>query len=421
MIFETLRQDLTRAEQKAFRGAADALIFEQPTPLTLSKRAIPELSHKLQDAFLAQDKACEEALSKYVNDAVTLALEALNVGSKKEGVSDTPMPEKVPQERMPETQTEAFLRISNMYILTRRATLTNSYSTWGFTPKLAGQKTKERNFEFDIDGKNCFGVVQALGGMYRAMGLDFEMGISADHPFAIVNVEGKTYLSSLYGVAEARGTFETVNGYKEYVPAHEDNLRYKKIVVWNFDEALVYELLENLEVLRQMSLNKAVENLPGTEEPGKKIAAENAAALQAASWRDIQKKLVPKLTRYFEETDDIWKKEKDNVMAELVLDLMFREILTSSMKKTSLKDLEFNDFKKQFLPVAHQYGAQINDHIMDGVPFSADIPHDVSEFSANAKEMLDAIPDKKLRDAIKAYFLVPFKQKLTEDPDRPTL
>jgi hypothetical protein len=244
------------------------------------------------------------------------------------------------------------------------------------------------------------------------------MGITADHPFAIVDIEGKTYLASLYGIHEAKGTFEPHGGYKTYTPSPEDKIPYKLMTVWNFDEALVYELLENLEVLRQISLGNEIENLPRTLESGKQIAEQYKDQLQATSWRDIQNKVLPELSEYFRDTDNTWKLEVDRVGVERWTNELFKQVMEAGQSATTLKDLPFDEFKKQFLPIAKEHKKTVADLMTSDTEPPSETPLDVVNFAKRAREAISAIDIPELRDEVTRGFLRPFVEKqesLTEE------
>src|SRR6185436_21137977 len=106
------------------------------------------------------------------------------------------------------TPTEAFLTTTQLFLFGKIFDDSDPYNAWGFTPRFAELQDESGKTFPEKEGSNCLGAVLTLGAIYHKMGIPCEMGITADHPFAIVEVEGKTYLSSLYGVEEAKGTFE---------------------------------------------------------------------------------------------------------------------------------------------------------------------------------------------------------------------
>lgn len=415
---------LTRQEQRAFSELAGTLIFDSPVNLKLSRKTVPALAHQVQDEFLRQELAHEQAKLDWVQDAVQKVLQVGAELARKKADASQRVPAaqpEPPQESPPrkvaafiqekESVTEAFIQTSEQYLVGRGVDDSNPYNAWGFTPKLAGALTRDVGFSFGKDGCNCFGVVQILGGLYRKMGFDFQMGITVNHPFAIVEVEGKTYLSSLYGVHEAKGTFETHDGYKLYKPSPEDDLPYTLMVVRDFDEALVYELLENFEVLRQMSLGNKVSNLPGTEESGMKIAEQHRGLLQSASWRSLQEKLFPELSDYFRQHAVEWGKEQERDVIVRRVWQESKKLLQDGKSATSYRALPFDTFIEQFVPLAKSHGQAIKNFIAADVELDEEIPADVVLFSQKVKETLTAITEPEVRQKVTERFLQPFTSK----------
>lgn len=409
------RESLTAREQQAFKTLADTLIFETPTDLALSKKNISALSRLVQESFRKQDELHEQAKHEFFQDLIT---RALSDARKVIGQDPPEAPQNnenggVEEEKKIDERsfTEKVLGAAQMYTVSHGSQYwqTQGYGAWGFTPKIAGIRTKDFDRPYERDGKNCFGVVQGLGALFNKMGLECEMGITVDHPFAIVQVEGKTYLASLYGVHEAKGTFEMREGYKMYKPSPEDNIPYTLMTVWNFDEALVYELLENFEVLRQMSLGNKIENLPGTEESGMKIAEQYKNVLQAASWRDMQKKLVPRLAEYFRDEQSAWAIEQERRRLLLEVNRLSLHVMTSAQSAMSMRNETLDLLKEKFLPQAKFHSKAIAEFISSGVEFDASVvPEDVVLFFKKAKEELSAIESDELRDTVTQKVLRPF-------------
>ena len=418
------RESLNLREQQAFSEISDTLIFETPQHFKLSRKSIPEYSRRVQEEFLTGEIAHEQAKLDWVDTTMKKMLEdaAKFLGKKDEKPAEeiiADMPEKrrargFIQEK--DTPTEAFLKTTEAYLTGRGVDDSNPYNAWGFTPKLANGKTERDQgvWEFGKSGSNCFGVVQTLGALYNRMGLDFEMGITADHPFAIAYVEGKTYLSSLFGVHEAKGSFEMRDGHKLYIPSPEDKIPYKLMSVWNFDEGLVYEQLENFEVLRQMSLGNKVRNLPRSEESGKALAEQHHGTLQNASWRTLQKKLTPHLAAYFQNTRVQWEMELERVSMMREMHKFFDEVMEAGKSVTTMKDLPLKEFRKQFLPLAKLHGKAVADIVRERAQPGADTPPDVVAFAHAAKRVLSAIPIPELQAEVTQSFLRPFEEKELE-------
>ena len=238
------------------------------------------------------------------------------------------------------------------------------------------------------------------------------MGITADHPFLIVDVEGKKYLASLGGAHEAKGSFEVKDGYTMYVPAEEDDIPYSMMLVWDFDEALVHEQLENFEVLRQLSLGADVYTLPDTRESGIEIAKEYKDVLQATSWRDIQHKITPELSQYFRTHRDAWEEEIELLAVRRQLNTFFKETLECGKEATSFHGHSLSDFKKEFLPIAQKHRTAVVDLIKHGVACPPETPEDVVLFAEAVQKRLAAIPNSEdegaLRESLTKLVLVPF-------------
>ncbi len=409
-------------EQRAFQELAQALIFERPSPIALSRKTVPELSRRIQDESFAQDEEHEGAKQRHMHELIERALKDIKAIVPGLDEVESPTPEPKPRyveellgpQKEDETPTEAFKRVTQMYLAVRKLDDSSGYGAWGFTPKIAGMHTRESVFEIGNDGKNCFGAVQSLGALYARMGLKFDMGLTADHPFAVVEVEGKTYLASLFGVHEAKGEFEERDGYREYRPSPEDEIPYKLMTVWNFDEALVYELLENFEALRQMSLGTKVHNLPGTYESGMKIASEHTGVLQAISWSRLQEKVTPRLAAYFREHKDMWKNEIETRHFDREAIYLTVRALRSACTETSLKDETPESFNKKFLALAKPHRDAIVGYMSSDAQFGAGVPDDVASFFRELRAQVEHVENPALREAVRKYVLRPFTSEEVE-------
>lgn len=429
-LFERMnRESLEKREQEAFGELTDTLVFGSPQHFRISRGNISEYSRLVQDTFRTQDERQEGEKQLFMHELISSALSSLKatrdeIAAQRKGASPAAIQREprvdtdskkasMPEEK---TVTEEFLSSTKMY-LSRHGRLywqDHRYGAWGFTPMLADSKTEEYERPYERDGKNCFGVVQALGARFREMGLPYQMGITADHPFAIVEVEGKTYFASLYGVHEAKGKFQQADGFKTYAPSEEDELPYRIMLVWDFDEALLYEQLENFEILRQMSLGNEVENLPGTKESGMKIAEQHRGTLQGANWRTLQQKLVPKLAAYFRDHAEEWNVEIERMHLDRELTHTYNEIMTAAQQATSFKGRSYDDFLKEFLPVAKQHSDAISHYLMKGIEMPIDASEDVRSFAREVKGMMDTVAHPQLKEQLIKAFLRPFRQSELE-------
>jgi Na+-translocating ferredoxin:NAD+ oxidoreductase RnfC subunit len=160
-----------------------------------------------------------------------------------------------------------------------------------------------------------------------------------------------------------------------------------------------------------MSLGNTVENLPGTEESGMKLAEQHRGTLQGASWRAIQEKVTPQLAAYFHDHEHEWAAELERISFHREINHFFKEVTDAGQSATSMKDLPFDDFRKQFLPIAKEHSQAIVNLVVSGVECGPETPVDVVLFAQRAKDVLEAIPIPELRTEVTQGFLRPFVEK----------
>ena len=186
------------------------------------------------------------------------------------------------------------------------------------------------------------------------------MAISIDHPEVLVHTDGEYFFLNLDkdGIVkeELPCTEEKKVGYQilrlkpEY--KYEDIFTQKLYFVLDFDDAVLFEILENIEILRRMSLGIEVESLPGTYADGMKIAKDYAEVLQATDWGILQAKLFPEIVNIFYENEEEFANERKEVLAHRVITLaneIFKEALVIAQGETSLSNKDFKSAQEIIL------------------------------------------------------------------------
>jgi hypothetical protein len=123
------------------------------------------------------------------------------------------------------------------------------------------------------------------------------------------------------------------------------------MLIHDFDNCVLYEILENMEMLRLISLGIDKTRLPETFDEGFAIANDFADILQKIDWKSLASKLFPDITRSIVENNDDWQKELEQMIpirkqhhAENVFFLATKE----AQKETEYKHFEYRKGQNAF-------------------------------------------------------------------------
>lgn len=381
--------------QEAFAKLGQELIFTKPVGEKINRNTAAAISRKIQDEMVDMEDDNQIKMRSYVtNQIVNLSLINTETGEIKKTETDEQESKYVSvfdQYQEKKMGDEEFLKtFTDFYVDRPVYDASHQYDGWGFTPKLI----KELDEDWKDAGlhkikRNCFGNVIGLGAYYRKRGLRFDMGITADHPYAVVYLDSGTYLADIGGVRKIQGEIEDHGTYKMYRPTAENGIVSHMILIHNFDDGVLYEILENMEVLRRMSLGKDVVNLPNTREDGLKIAEAHKETLQQINWKDLQSKLFPGIASSFADNKEAWGKEIEDIAKERPMHYaqkVFFDALKKAQWKTTFAGTSFPEGQQALLKEFETYQDKIVAYVRDDVPFDDSVSENTKNFFVRLKE-----------------------------------
>ncbi len=377
MLFQKI-YGISRNEQQAFKGLADALIFNEPLECELNTKNLPRIAQKLRNEMIDLDTRSQRKARVYS--------ETLFAGLEFNGKKIFPEENRT----VTDYELNGFLREIHGQIRSSDRTFmigfTNSYAKrdpiyqqymydkWGFTPRLAELKRKD-DHEFLTKvavRKNCFGTTLGLGSYFGVRGLKFDLAITADHPYVVVYLGKETYLASLGLPIKMHNKIIECDGYKTYRPHPKDNLPHSFMVIHDFDRGILYETLENMEMLRLISKGVDVTRLPRTFEEGFEVADMHREILQRTNWKILATKLFPEITRSLLENKEDWQHELDHIIPlrkELHAQNVYFKASIEAQKSTFYKNFEFRQGQLALMKEFKMHGKEIIDFLRRDIPF----------------------------------------------------
>jgi hypothetical protein len=360
--------ELPKNYQEAFTDVLNKLVFTEPANISITRENVKTISQKIQDEYIDLDDSLQTKRRAYLNNMFKIKEEEPKFSILAQAMDK---PEKDFIEHMTMI-TGAYQQIDDGV----------QYYNWGFTPKLAQNANGK-----DI-GRNCFGVTSFIGAACKKRGIKIDMGITPDHPYVVAYLDDGVYLADGQNhLQKVSGSLEEHGDYKIYRPTEEDKLLQKMIMIENFDDAVVYAVLENIEVLRQVSLGNKDITLPGSYEKGVEIATANKELLQKVDWKDVQKKLFPEIDKSFLDNINEWSTEVKKVSEhrkESFIQHLFIELSHKALSETSFKDKteeELAEMGKLF----QQHEKEILQFLKIGAPFAETIPDDIQKYFSSIK------------------------------------
>lgn len=360
--------ELPKNYQEAFADVLNKLVFTEPANIPITRENVKTISQKIQDEYI------------YIHEE--LQMERRNMFKFLHDETKEPRYKLLGEKEMDMSE-EDFLE---NFIETIRAINVvddgHNYYSWGFTPKLA------EGIDKGSISKNCFGMTTFIGALCQKRGLKVDMGITPDHPYVFVHTKNGIYIADGQTKTQKTiGFFEEHGDYKIYRPTKEDDVLTNMIMVENFDDAVVYAILENIEVLRQVSLGNKDITLPGSYEKGMEIANENKELLQKVNWKDMQKKLFPEIDKSFLDNIGEWSTEVKKVSEhrkESFIQHLFMGLSHKALGETSFKgksEEELIEMGNMFL----KYGNEIMQFLKNGISFDGTVPDDVQKYFSSIK------------------------------------
>ncbi len=366
-----MTQKISRHYQEAFRSLANALIFTNPVDITISRKNIRSISQKIQEQFIGLDTSHQEQLDKLF----TLGGEPIN----RCILSDRYL-------QMDDVQfVEDFSKIFKYF---QGISDDIGYSGWGCTPRLASGANGM------TIARNCLGIITTLGAYFKKKGIAIEFGLGADHPFIFAHTDDGMYVTDGFCPRKMVVPLNDYGSYKLYRPSDEERTLHQMVFVFNFDDAVLYTVLESMEALRRMSLGEKGIHLPGGYESGMAIAEPHAELLQKINWKDLQAHLFPEMTAAFRSHCQEWSEEvslihthrKKQDIAHLLaqgINLAMEELNHASPDESGLKKALHH-----VLLAASIHETEVSSFLREGKSFSGAVHPDVVGFFSILEQKL---------------------------------
>ncbi len=381
-------QEIPPHYQEAFKALANELVFNDDLDMEISQKTVPIIAEGIRKEFLELGKEHQKIMNKSFDLAFQDAagnVTQLTEFKREEKEQGYLFADKGDEE----TDLDFATRVAEGYRAVRYLDSAHSYNSWGITPKLAKKENAELpNGLFEIN-QNCFGVTQTLAGYYERSGLTFDMGITTDHPFVVLYLEDGVYLADNGGIKKATGVLEDKGTYKIYRPGEEDDIEHTMLMVHDFDRAQIYELLENMEVLRQLLLEKDNTHIPGTMKSGQILAEAHKETLQKIDWKDLQSKLFPDIEASFQENKEAWKKEVEHIQkmrGVWHVEHIISDASLEALKKTTYAELPYEEAQSKIFTEIQGYEDELIAFMENDAVLLETLPENVQIYFTSIKE-----------------------------------
>ncbi len=260
------------------------------------------------------------------------------------------------------------------------------YSSFGFTPKLSLHRETTDRLQM---GLNCFGIASLIGSYCTWKGISVELGITPDHPYAVVSLKEGVYLVDHFNLIKLDGEIKRYKDYGVYYPTEkEEGKILAMIMVVPFDDGLVYEILENTEMLRCVLNGTQKDMLPGTECKGKIIAKENETILNRCNWKQLQMLLFPEITAAFAKHQLGWQLNVSMIYQqryEWYAQKIFEYAAFHAQKATLFSSEKFDEAHEVLVDVFKDHYEEIMLYLEHGMEFSEFVPLDVCNYFCTLK------------------------------------
>jgi hypothetical protein len=418
--------ELDSNEQVAFAKLFNDLVFiNSVTDLEFKIGNASKISKAIQNEFLKIKSDVRVEVVERVEQAsaaISKALDfALSARSKPENIDNGDSPVSV-YEELDQKKAEAIINtVSEVLIM-------ETYYGWGFTPKLA-----KKLEAYDIS-LNCLGQAIKLGAVLQAKGEKVFMAVGADHPLVIgYSDDGEVFEYKNFNgkVAQKeilKGEIEDLSGVKVFkLSQKREGDPQTQFYIFNFDDAVLHETLENLKVLREMSMGHPVSNLPNTKIEGMKIADAHKEELQAVDIDKLQQRLYPQIHNFFKENQDMIQKDIEEVHADRVFMLasnLMKKLTGASVKESlaiSHPSVEIREdmhlHEADILDRSRKFGTDIVRFLYQDTALPGQVSEDLKAYFATFKSGLEKSGfEDDVLDKIKAIlYLSLAKNLLGED------
>ncbi len=333
----------------AFKDILNALVFKEPRDITVSKDTILNISQLIQDDFI---DVFELKYSKYKSITNNYSIDLINktLAGKWE-ISESESKKVLKNEwkyfNLSEAKNDPKKYIESIiahFAVWREISSETMYVKTGFTPKIMSQTNSK------IGGLNCMGTNLLLGSFIKRLGLSMEFALTTDHPFMLVEIDNQKYIvDGIGGLQKAEGSFSFLLTHSIYYPTDDEYSLYRIAYVNNFDNLVIYEILENFQALKEHLQGNTKALLPGYKEDANKTIQDYQALILKGDWRKIQNAWFSDINSYFEENSKIWTEEFLRVRQLRDMDYLddkFAEECTSVLDKAKeASGIEDNDIR----------------------------------------------------------------------------
>ena len=298
------RKKLSKGQVAAFDAVANALIFAEPTDVPLGHDTVGTISRLIQQDFLVLFARYNQKLGNFSKELLVMFSDN---PAREEPLPDMPQITRATvgdyllTQKVYDADTDFF-----KYASTMTGILAGTYGPTGFTPQTMLRESTG-GFGPECIWPNCFGIA-ALEGSYYALQAPgrVHMAIAPDHPVVLLHEKDRFLRMNINGHVGVRGYIEPRNTFSVFRPAHEDNMLTLLSLIVDFDRALLFETLENIEFLRQVALGNDVTFLPKSEEGFRALAAKHQGIVTATDWKQVQKILFPDIVAFIERHEVEW-------------------------------------------------------------------------------------------------------------------
>jgi hypothetical protein len=364
---------LNKQEKEAIKNIFNDFIFIEPKDFSIDVGNTKELSLLVQEEFLKLKDNQKQAWLIKEQARAERAKQRIDKIKSREKTGDKIQDFLIEKmDNITLTMAESLIeniKKGNYFVM-------DDYHSWGFTPKLISEKLAPE----DIFLKpNCFGIAMLKGVSNKQKNLDTYLLSSVDHPEVMIKKDGKSYIDA--GIIDPeqpiKQKLDEKDGYEILRLPEDDKDIQKFFLIFPFDEGMLYEIFENLEVLKRLLRGGEVHGLPGTKEEGLKLAKRFEAELLAGDWRELQRKLFPTIYKAFVDNKQELEKEIERVSGER-LKIFASKILNEALEEVrnqQYKDLSFEKATEKILMDSKKYPQEVENFLVSGVPFSDSVEH----------------------------------------------
>lgn len=393
-----IEDTLSEEDLRHFIDIANTAIYLVPQDFPLNHDTVHIVSKQIQEDFI--DAYDDKYTAFYHHSPIVFGeRDKLEILPRKKIADGHNEPSKYEMTKL----LLCYLSINNF---NREPENGNNYNNAGFTPKLM---EISRNL---LGGLNCFGTNAFVGSHLRQQGINVRLGIAQDHPVLFVTIDSITYLVDGVGTKTTlditKGEFKDYGNYSIYYPEETERVYLTKmIMVHDFDRALVYEILENLEAYKQIKLQGKHLALPGYESASDTVNQLCNELITRGDWRKMQWILFPEIAHSFVVHKKEWQAEhmrvrkmrKDHETQEEIL-ITLRESWQKAEKNSGMRNVSRKKIARltsQLFPSIDE-GVELTSYFKGDINFSTTQNSNAKIFLRTLKSDIESIESKEKRD-----------------------